>query len=420
MPGTLTAPHLLDPQLEYVTAETFEAYHLAIARGFQEPPRPTTLEMDRRLFEYDRSFGFAVGERWVATYAAFSRELTVPGGATVPTAAVTVVTVHPPFRRRGLLTRMMRRQLEDCAERGEPLAALWASESLIYGRFGFGPAVDRAVLRGSTRRLQFLPGVVTSGSTDEVTREDYLSVAPGLHERMRQDHAGAMVRTVEQAWEFALLDEEFARDGASELRHVLHFDEAGEPDGFATYRFKESYEGSEPTSEVRVSEVWAEEPTAYAGLWRHLLDLDLARRFRARTTPLDERLRHMVTDARAVETEITDGLYLRVVEVAAALRARSYAAAVDLVLEVEDPLLPANTGRWRLVTDSSGSADVTRVDTAPDLSLGILELGTAYLGGVRLTELQRVGRVTEHTAGSVAAATTAFGWHRAPWATDFF
>ncbi len=420
-PKRPTAPHLVEPQLKYVTDSTFKEFHTAISRGFQESPRPELLDLDRQVFENKRMFGFKVGRRWVATCGDFARHLTVPGGETVPTAAVTVVTVHPPYRRRGLLTAMMTHQLEQVAKRGEPLAALWASESLIYGRYGYGPATSRTVLTGTNRRLGFLPGVGVAGSVDEVTREDFRKVAEGLHTSMRAERPGTMVRD-EHVWEFALFDMEFARRGSSELRYLLHYDEAGDADGFATYRFKEKFD-AEPEGDVRIKEVWAEDPAAYAGLWRYLLDLDLARTFHLWSAAVDEPLRHLVTDARAVLTSVTDSLYVRVVDVEAALRARKYAAGVDLVIEVDDPLLPANTGRYRLVTDGDpegSTAQVTRVTAAPDVTMGILELGTIYLGGVPLTDLHRVGRVAEHTRGAVAAASTAFGWHRAPWSSDMF
>jgi predicted acetyltransferase len=417
-PSGPTAPHLTEPQLEYVTDDTFEEFHAAIARGFQEEHHAALVDFDRKLFDNQRMFGFKVGRRWVSTCGDFERQLVVPGGAPVPTAGVTVVTVHPPYRRRGLLTRMMRHQLEEVARRGEPLAALWASESLIYGRFGYGPATTRAVLTGTNRRLGFLPGVRTCGSVDEVSREEFMAVAPGLHEAMRAERPGTMVRD-EAVWEFALFDEQFARRGASELRYVLHYDEAGEPDGFAAYRFKEDFD-SEPAGDVRIKEVWAEDPAAYASIWRYLLDLDLARTFRLWSAPMDEPLRHLVADARAVKTELTDNLYLRVVDVAAALQARRYAAALDLVVEVEDDILAANSGCWRIRTHDDGSAEVSRVEGPPDLSLDILELGTIYLGGTQLTHLHRADRVVEHTPGAVAAASTAFGWHRAPYSPDMF
>ena len=412
-----TAPHLVEPELKYVTKATFKEFHTAISRGFQEEPRDEMVEFDRKLFDNDRMFGFKVGRRWVATCGDFERRLTVPGGAAVPTAAVTVVTVHPPYRRRGLLTRMMTHQLEQAAKRGEALAVLWASESLIYGRYGYGPASSRAVLKGRNRRLHYLSGITVSGSVDEVTREEFLKVARPMHDQMVPEHPGAFVRD-DDIWEFAVFDEAFARRGSSELRYVVHYDESGAPDGFATYRFKEEFDDF-PEGEVRVKEVWTEDPAAYAGIWRYLLDLDLARRFRHWNTPVDEPLRHIVADARAVQTEITDNLYLRVVDVESVLRARRYAAPVDLVIQIEDPLLPDNSGRFRLVADA-GDTEVSRVSAKPDITMGILELGTIYLGGVPLHQLHRVRRVQEHTAGAVDSATTAFGWHRAPWCPDMF
>lgn len=413
-----TAPHLVEPKLKYVTDRTYKAFHQAVSRGFQEQERDEVAEFDRPIVENDRFFGFTVGNRWVSTCGAFTRTMTVPGGADVPVAAVTVVTVHPPFRRRGLLSQMMKHQLQDVANRGEPLAALWASESLIYGRFGYGPAASRARLSGNARRLHFLPGVSATGSVDEVTKEQFLAAAPALHAAGRRQRPGGLNRDTKW-WEFPLFDLEFARGGASELRYLLHYNDSGDADGFATYRFKEDYGPTEPAGEIRVGELHADDPGAYAGLWRYLLDLDLARSYLLRNAPVDEPLRHLVADARAVVTEITDNIYLRIVDVVAALQARRYAAEIDTVIEVADPLLPANSGRYRLRAGAHG-ATVTRVKTAPDLSLSILELGTGYLGGVPLSDLHRVGRVTEHRAGAVDAASTAFGWHRAPWCADNF
>lgn len=416
-----TAPHLVEPVLENATEATFAAWHRAIARGFQEEYHEELLELDRESFDLDRTFGFTVGQRWVATCGDLARRLTVPGGAAVPTAAVTVVTVHPPYRRRGLLTQMMTHQLQQVADRGEPLAALWASESLIYGRFGYGPAASRAVLKGQNRRLQFLPGIGLAGSVDEVTGEEFLTVARPLHDAMVTGHPGAFMRD-DDIWTFVTFDPEFGRRGQSEIRYVVHYDESGDADGFATYRFKGEF-GDFPEGEVRIREVWADDPSAYAAIWRYLLDLDLARTFRHWNVPVDDPLRHLVTDARAVETQLTDSLYLRVTDVEAALRARAYAGGIDLVIEVDDPLLPANTGCYRVVTDGDprgSSAEVTRVDAKPDLSMGVLELATIYLGGVPLSQLHGVRRVVEHSPGAVGAASTAFGWHHAPWCPDMF
>lgn len=419
-PGSSTgpAPHLVEPTLTRVTARSLRAFEEAVARGFQEPVRPEVLEHDRKISERDRFFGFAVGSRWIATCSAFTRTMTVPGGAAVPVAAVTNVTVQSPFRRRGLLRRMMQHQLEDITTRGEPLATLWASESGIYGRFGYAPAASRSRLSGISARLQFLPGIVPSGSVDEVDREKFLAAAAPLQTALRHLRPGNLDRPGAW-WENVLFDAEFVRDDASALRFLLHFDDVGDVDGYATYRFKGDYTAAGPNGEVRIEELEAADIRAQAGLWRYLLEVDLARTFVQRNAPVDAPLRHLVTDARAITTQISDNIYLRVVDVAAALAARTYRTDLDVVLQVVDPLLPANNGRFRLRGGPAG-ASVTRARGGADLELGILELGAVYLGGVSFEHLQRCGRIREHTVGAAAATSLAFGSDLAPWCPDHF
>ncbi|NNG36107.1 GNAT family N-acetyltransferase [Nakamurella aerolata] len=417
-PAAVPAPHLTEPKLTRLTMAGFPAYQRAVARGFQEQYRPERDELDRKVVDTKRFIGFKVGSSWVSSAGSYARKITVPGGLQVPVAAVTNVTVQPAYRRRGLLTAMMQRQLEDVAAAGEPLAALWASEALIYGRFGYGPAAARARLSGSTRALQFLPGVPTAGSCAEVPLEQFQPVAAALQAAMVTDRPGKLDRP-DAWWELTLFDAEWARRGAGEQRYVLHYNASGDVDGYATYRFKEGFGSSGPDGEVHVGLLAGQDAAAYAGLWRYLLDLDLARKFVRRNAPTDELLRLLVTDARAVHTEVTDNIYVRLVDVAEALRARRYATEIDLVLEVADRQLPGNSGRYRL-RGGPDDATVARTKAAPDLSLSVLELGTAYLGGVSLFDLHRAGRVAEHTAGAAAAAATAFGSPIAPWCPDEF
>ena len=187
-----------------------------------------------------------------------------------------------------------------------------------------------------------------------------------------------MVRD-DDVWEFAIFDMEFARRGASELRYVLHYDEAGDVDGFATYRFKEKFD-EEPEGEVRIKEVWAEDPAAL----RQPVALPARPRPRAHLPaggahPSTSRCATWSPTPARSSTSITDNLYVRVVDVEAALAARKYAAGVDLVIEIDDPILPANTGRYRIVTDGDPEGSSRRGDprdVSPDISMGILELGT--------------------------------------------
>ena len=158
MPSRPLPPHLAEPKLTYLDEAGTETFTSAIVRGFHDDYKPGLWEP----FESpgtDRAFGFTVDGRWIATCGACHRSMTVPGGS-VPTAAVTVVTVSPTYRRRGLLTAMMKHQLEDIHRRSEPVALLWASESLIYGRFGYGHATPRLRISGRLGRLPFFPELI--------------------------------------------------------------------------------------------------------------------------------------------------------------------------------------------------------------------------------------------------------------------
>lgn len=410
-PPPRTPPHRATPTLEYV--EDRPRFLQAVSRGFHEDYSEEDWRCESVLVEDDRSFGFTVDDRWVATCGAFSRAMTVPGGASVPTAAVTIVTVAGAYRRRGILRQMMTHQLEAIAEAGvEPLALLWASESLIYGRFGYGHATPRLRISGPTRDLAFVPGVdLGDGSVDEVERDEFLAAAPAVHAGLLAERPGAMERP-DGWWEVILQDSERRRRGAQGLRYVLHLRSDGTPDGYAMFRTKDG-------SEVVVNEVKAATPAAYARIWRYLLDLDLMRSFTLGNAAVDEPLRLIVADHRLINSELTDGTYVRIVDVKRALTARTYANEVDVVLGVTDPILPANEGVWRLQADPDG-ASITRARRKPDLTLGVRELGMAYLGGTSLAALHRADLVTEHRPGRLAEASAAFGWSRAPHSPDFF
>ena len=412
-----TPPHLAQLELTYTTSATVDAYLEVVLRGFYDEYKPEMWEPGRGVVEPDRHFGHVVGGQFVTTCGAYSRVLTVPGGE-VPAAGVTFVTVHPSYRRRGLLREMMTHQLADLVRRGtEPVAVLWASESLIYGRFGYGQAIPRLTLSGDTRATDFRPGLsIGAGSVGEVDRESYRTLASELHERWRRERPGAVRRTAAW-WEVLLHDPEPWRDGASALRFAVHYAADGQPDGYLAFRVKGG--AVHPGAEVLVVDLDAAEPTAYAGLWRFVLDLDLVRTFQREAAPVDDPLRHLVADQRAVRTELLDGVFLRLVDVAGALEARTYACDLDVVLAVRDPLLEQNDGTIRLRAGTAG-ATVTPTRGEPDLTLDVRELGTIYLGGTRLAALQRAGWVSERTPGTVTAVDAAFTSGRAPFCADFF
>ena len=418
MPSRPLPPHLAEPTLTYLDEADTEAFTAAILRGFHDDYKPGLWEPFQKVLERDRAFGFTVGGRWIATCGAYTRSMTVPGGS-VPTAAVTVVTVSPTYRRRGLLTAMMKHQLEDIHRRSEPVALLWASESLIYGRFGYGHASPRLRISGQTRSTAFVPGVdLGDGSVGEVERDEWLAAAVPLYNKLLAQRPGALDRNAHW-WQVRVHDPEPWRKGAAALRFALHYDKRGRVDGFASFRVKGGDSADSPAAEVQVGDIEAADPSACAALWRFLLDLDLVRTFTRANAPVDEPLRYLVADSRIISTELTDGTYARLVDVPRALEGRAYASDLDVVIAVSDPLLPHNDTTFRLQGGRDG-AQVSTTRRRADVSLSVRELGAIYLGGTSLSSLHSAGLVGERKTGAVAAITAAFTAPRPPFCADHF
>ena len=251
-----------------------------------------------------------------------------------------------------------------------------------------------------------------SGSVGEVDRDAFLPAAQQLRAGWLADRPGALDRT-DDWWEVRLHDPEPMRHGASAYRFALHFAADGRPDGYLIFRVKES------DSEVTVVAVDAADIAAYAGLWRFALSLDLVRRFRSDDAAVDEPLRFLVNDPRAIGAELRDGTYARIVDVPRALEARRYAAEAELLIGVVDPLLPDNQRTFRMQGGPDG-ASVKPSRRKPDLTLNVRELGAIYLGGISPATLHRSGLIEEHTSGAVAALAGAFAWSRLPFCNDFF
>jgi predicted acetyltransferase len=394
-------------------------------------------QVGAEIFEPERALLATDEGTLVAHAAAFTRDLTVPGNV-VPAAHVTMVGVLPTHRRRRLLSRMMQRQLREVQQTGrEPIAVLWASESPIYPRFGYGLAARRLILEIDNRDARLparLPG--QPGGTTPATDERRLR--PGrpaelhaefakVYEQVRPDRPGWSSREGSW-WRDVLADFPSRRDGATELHAVLHESRVPtdgvspggyELDGYAIWRTKGSWESARPNGETWVSEVVAANPAAYLALWRFLLDIDLTRVTRFSHASVDEPLLQLAVEPRALRPTLADALWVRIVDLPGALTARQYASAVDVVFEVTDALLPANAGRWRLTT-GGGVGTCVRTDMPADLACDVTDLGAAYLGGTPLGALAAAGRVRELRPGAVAAASAAFGWHRAPVSIEVF
>ncbi|MFD7611974.1 GNAT family N-acetyltransferase [Streptomyces sp. NPDC059828] len=370
-------------------------------------------ELFRDLTEVDRSIGVWDGEECVGTAGAFSFRLSVPGGGFVPAAGVTMVSVAATHRRRGVLTSMMRRQLDDVREWGEPLAVLTASEPAIYGRFGYGVATHQLSLDIDSSRVR----IAAPPGTDDIRLRfvpvaDAAEVCEQIYRHTIGSRPGMPART--PGWErLPLLDPPSEREGASPMQCVLA-ERDGEVVGFVRFHNKPEWNSSGPNGSITVRHVDALDPAAYAALWRFVFDIDLTSTVHSRNRPVDDPLLGMVSDIRRCDVRVRDSLHVRLVDVGAALAARTYQASVDVVFEVADAFCPWNEGRWRLTGDAKG-ASCERTREAPDLALSVRELGAAYLGGVSLSSLAGAGRVRELRDGTLAAASLAFGSDPAPW-----
>jgi predicted acetyltransferase len=354
------------------------------------------------------------GDRIVGGAGAFPFELTVPGG-TVRCGGVTVVGVLPTHTRRGVLTAMMRTQLEDIRERGEPIAALWASEEVIYRRFGYGLAslAGEIALPSGYAGLREPPDPRATARL--VPLDSSRDVIAPIYDRIRLRTPGMFART-DIWWDTRNLpDPPDRRQGGGE-KNVLVLELDGEPAGYAFYRIHMKFEGGVSAGHVDVIEALADGPVAARELWRVLLDMDWKATLNAFLLPTDHPLLHQLTYPRRMKLRVGDGLWVRLVDVGAALSARTYGGDGPVVFEVEDSFLSENSGRWRL---AGGKAERTEDDA--DLALDVGELASAYLGGFTFGELVRAGVVRELKDGGAARADAVFlTTAPKPWCPEIF
>lgn len=395
------------------------AYTAALRLGFLTSPDPAAVaaeaEYRRARIQPDRTWAAFDGDRCVGTFRSHPFELTVPFGATVSADGVTNVTVSPTHRRQGVLTRMMAEGLRAAVGRGDPVSILIASEYPIYGRYGYAPATE------SVSHEIHRPVRLTSprtGSVDLVDAADLRRLAPPVYDRFRLACAGALSREPLR-WDVDL--GLAARPGRPKWDGwcLVRRNPAGELDGYLRYHVESRWEGHQPQARLYVDELVATTPAAYADLWRYCLEIDLVVSVHAADRAPDEPLPWLLTDGRAVRpVERTDFLWLRLLDVPAALTARGYGRSARLVLQVTDPAGYA-AGRFALDASPDG-ATCTPTTEAPDLTLTATALAAVYLGGFRLHTLAAAGQVAEHAPGALASADLLFLGDHTPWCTLWF
>ena len=367
--------------------------HRVAHTAFGDQFRQERVDDEGLVAEFDRMMGVADGPDLVASGGAYSLELTLPGGNIVPMAGVTWVACLPSHRRRGILTQMMRHQLDDVAARGEVIAGLGASEAVIYNRFGYGVATQYVEATVRKARGKFRSEVHDDGRMRLIWDDERRKVLSSIFDEWRRQRPGAVNRS-DGRWEQILRDREYDRHGASTLFYAVHEDANGRPDGYVGYRIK----GPEDDYRALVlDELMAADPDVEAVLWQFAFGVDLTDRLELRGQPVDSSLPWRLVDQRAFEcTGVGDHLWIRVVDAPGALSARRYATDDSLVFEVVDAFRPdgAAAGRFRLTAGPDG-ADCTREKSADaDITVPVEALGSAYLGTVKWTTLATAGRVT--------------------------
>jgi predicted acetyltransferase len=382
-----------------------------IFQYFGPPPADDVVDRWIGLVGLERMHAAFEDGEVVGGAGAFTFDLSVPGGS-LPCAGVTVVGVYPTHRRRGALREMMRAQLDDVHARGEPIAALWASEETIYGRFGYGIASWCGDVSIPRDRSVFGRPFERRGRVRTVTQDEAVEVFPPVWEALRAQRTGAFART-ETWWRERVLRTPDEQKATPKRLVALEID--GDVRAYAVYKTTAAFEGFVSNAKLDVVEAVGANPQATAEIWRYLLDVDWIGTINASLIPPDHPLFLLLANPRHARFKRHDALWVRLVDLGAALAGRAYATDGSVVFEVRDSFCPWNEGRWKV-----GAGKAERTEEPAEVELDVDALGSAYLGAVSFAELREGLRVDERVEGAVARADALFGWHPDPWCPEIF
>ncbi|WP_436773773.1 GNAT family N-acetyltransferase [Yinghuangia sp. YIM S09857] len=416
-------------EIRTITEDELSPWGVALDVGFLRVPDHTKEVRDqwaehlRDVVDLDRTQAAYDGDAMVGTFRSWGGEITVPGGAYLPMSAITNVTVTATHRRRGLLTRMMRADLDAAAARGEAAAILIAAEYNIYGRFGFGAATDISTYRVDLSRTRLTDAELArredGGRVEIVTPEAMVELGPRIHGAFRAHTPGAITRQPLWWQLYTGVRKRPGGRGAENRFYAVYRDPSGEPTGYLAYRIDEVWEDFLPKATLHADQVIGATRAAEAALWDFAAQVDYVVRISAGERPGDDPLPLRFTDPRAVTWDSArDFVWLRLLDVPKALAARTYEVAGSVVLEVEDELGYA-AGRFKLEGGPSGAV-CAPTDEPAQLRLGVGALGALYLGGNSAVRLADAGALAEVAPGSLAVAEVMFRTARAPWCPDWF
>ncbi|MGW1586773.1 GNAT family N-acetyltransferase [Streptomyces sp. NPDC002386] len=405
------------------TEADFQGWQRARNVGFLQEPviSPEQLEGRRKHFVTSWPLGAFDDGRCVATFRSFDQEITAVGGTAVPADAITNVTVTATHRRRGLLSRMMERDLAAAKERGDVVATLIAAEYPIYGRYGFGPGTWTTEWTVEVPRSGLDPrwsGPEDGGRIDLVDGEDVRALGPGLHERVRRAQPGAVSRN--ELWWQVNTGVLGRGSGWTEPFYAVYRAASGEVEGLVSYECDDHWHDKQPHSTADVNWLLAATPAAERALWRFLCSIDWITKVKSGWRGPDDLLPFFLPDPRAARvTAHADWLWVRILDVVRALEARTYDRSGSLVLEVVDADGLAG-GRFRLETSPQGASCVPAGGASADLTLPVAELGTVWLGDESLVRLAALGRVQEEREGAAREADALLRTSGRPWCPDIF
>ncbi|MBK3580623.1 GNAT family N-acetyltransferase [Streptomyces sp. MBT65] len=397
----------------------------ALNTGFLRTPDVTDDELTDRSSYIDlpRTLGAFDAGRCVATFRSFPQQLTAVGSTPVPANAISNVTVTTTHRRRGLLTRMMERDLAAAKERGDVVATLIAAEYRIYGRYGFGPATSATQWEIDVTRTGLDPrwsAPEDGGRIDLVDGEDVRKLGPELHERLRRAQPGAINRD-DRWWQVATGAVRLTRAAPwAEPFYAVYRAADGEVQGLAAYVCDDTWsDAKQPLDTATVKGLIATTPAAERALWHHLCSIDWVAKVKSGWRSPDDLLPLLLPDPRAATiTTQADWLWVRILDVVRAMEARSYEGEGELVFEVVDAAGLAG-GRYRLVATAQGASCTPTTDSA-ELTLDVRELATLWLGDESAVRLAALGRVREERAGAARVADALLRTSRRPWCPDIF
>lgn len=380
-------------------AGDLDAIQLLTETAFGMRSDPESVARARVVFPPEEAIVAVEGGRVVGVVQSRTMTVTVPGERTVQACGIAGVAVAPTHRRRGILRAMYTEQHRRTEADGLPLTIFTASEGGIYGRFGYGRAITENAVRIDRRFAEFLPTAPDPGGVELTSLAAAQPRIKQIYDRWRRLVPGAQVRP-ETSWEHAFADSERMRGGGTELFQLVH------PDGYALYR----YHHGEDKNNVEVDSLRAVTAEAHAALWRTLLSLDLVQDVNAALSDHDP-LPYLLTDPRLVRvTARYDALWLRTMDIPAALAARGYLRDLDIVLAVTDPFREAGGSFALRVRD--GVAECAPTTRAADIELGIDVLGSLYLGTFPARLFAAANRLQAKDSALLSAVTEAFGTER--------